>query len=55
MLTYGDGLSDVNIPNLIKFHKKHGQIGTLTAIRPVGRFGALELNGPSVTTFLEKP
>jgi len=55
MLTYGDGLSDVNIPNLIKFHKKHGQIGTLTAIRPVGRFGALELSGPSVTTFLEKP
>src|SRR5208337_1438624 len=55
MLTYGDGLSDVNIPNLIEFHKKQGQTATLTAIRPVGRFGALELKGPSVTTFLEKP
>jgi len=55
MLTYGDGLSDVNIPKLIEFHKKQGQTATLTAIRPVGRFGVLELKGSNVTTFLEKP
>jgi glucose-1-phosphate cytidylyltransferase len=55
MLTYGDGVSDVNIINLIKFHKQQGQTGTLTAIRPVGRFGALELQDSNVTTFLEKP
>jgi len=55
MLTYGDGISNVNILNLIKFHKQQGQTGTLTAIRPVGRFGALELQNTNVTTFLEKP
>jgi glucose-1-phosphate cytidylyltransferase len=55
MLTYGDGVSNVNIPNLIKFHKQRGQTGTLTAIRPVGRFGVLELQDANVTTFLEKP
>jgi glucose-1-phosphate cytidylyltransferase len=55
MLTYGDGVSDVDIPNLIKFHKQKGQTGTLTAIRPVGRFGVLELQDTNVTTFLEKP
>lgn len=55
MLTYGDVLSDVDIPNLIKFHKQKGQTGTLTAIRPVGRFGVLELQDTNVTTFLEKP
>jgi glucose-1-phosphate cytidylyltransferase len=55
MLTYGDGVSDVDILNLIKFHKQKGQTGTLTAIRPVGRFGVLELQDTNVTTFLEKP
>jgi glucose-1-phosphate cytidylyltransferase len=55
MLTYGDVLSDVDIPNLIKFHKQKGQTGTLTAIRPIGRFGVLELQDTNVTTFLEKP
>jgi glucose-1-phosphate cytidylyltransferase len=55
MLTYGDGVSDVNILNLLQFHKKQGKTGTLTAIRPVGRFGALELQDTNVTTFLEKP
>ena len=55
MLTYGDGLSDVNIPNLIKFHQRQGQTATLTAIRPAGRFGALELKESNVTSFLEKP
>jgi glucose-1-phosphate cytidylyltransferase len=45
----------VDIPNLIKFHKQKGQTGTLTAIRPVGRFGVLELQDTNVTKFLEKP
>jgi glucose-1-phosphate cytidylyltransferase len=55
MLTYGDGVSDVNILKLIKFHKQQGQTGTLTAFRPVGRFGSLELQDTNVTKFLEKP
>jgi len=55
MLTYGDGISDVNIPVLLKFHEKNKKIGTLTAIRPAGRFGALEIRNNSVTSFMEKP
>jgi len=56
MLTYGDGVSDVNITDLIRFHENHGKTGTLTAIRPPGRFGALQLqNGQEVTSFVEKP
>lgn len=55
MLTYGDGVSDVNIKKLLDFHKQQGRIGTLTAIRPAGRFGVLELKNAQVTTFLEKP
>lgn len=56
MLTYGDGLSDVNIDSLIKTHKHHGKAMTLTAVQPEGRFGALELeSGNKVTKFLEKP
>ena len=45
MLTYGDGLSDVNINNLINFHKKNKKIATLTAVRPPARFGAVKLKG----------
>ena len=54
--TYGDGLSDVDISALIKFHKKHGKHATLTATRPPGRYGALKF-GPknSVKSFQEKP
>ena len=55
LLTYGDGLSDVDITRLVSFHKKHGKQATLTAIQPPGRFGALELAGDSVSSFLEKP
>jgi glucose-1-phosphate cytidylyltransferase len=55
MLTYGDGLSDVNIPELLKFHEKHKKIGTLTAIRPAGRFGVLDIRNNRVTSFVEKP
>jgi glucose-1-phosphate cytidylyltransferase len=53
-LTYGDGLSDVNINKLIKFHKKNKNIVTLTAVRPPARFGAIKLNGSRVTYFKEK-
>jgi glucose-1-phosphate cytidylyltransferase len=56
MLTYGDGLSDVNISDLLDFHKSHGKIGTMTIIRPPGRFGELELNKNSeILYFKEKP
>jgi len=55
MLTYGDGLSDVNIPDLIRFHKSHGKMITVTAVRPIARFGELEINEDQVMSFLEKP
>ena len=54
-LTYGDGLSNININNLISFHKKKGRLATVTAIQPVGRFGSLEIHEDIVTSFLEKP
>lgn len=56
MLTYGDGVSDINIAKLLEFHKTHGKAMTLTAIQPDGRFGALEFGaGDQITSFLEKP
>jgi glucose-1-phosphate cytidylyltransferase len=56
MLTYGDGISNVNIPELLKFHAKNKKIGTLTAIRPPGRFGVLQIQDDhNVSSFLEKP
>lgn len=55
MLTYGDGVSDINIPELLKFHEENGKIGTLAAIRPAGRFGALEIRNTGVVSFREKP
>lgn len=54
-LTYGDGLGNVNIRELLEFHKKHGKIATVTGVRPPGRFGELELSGSQVTAFAEKP
>lgn len=54
-LTYGDGLANINITELIKFHKSNGKIATLSAIYPPGRFGALELKEDQVTSFYEKP
>jgi glucose-1-phosphate cytidylyltransferase len=53
--TYGDGLSDVNITNLLEFHKSHGKWATVTAVTPPGRYGALERSGQVVTGFKEKP
>ncbi len=54
MVTYGDGLSDIDISDLVAFHRSHGKIATLTAVRPPARFGALYLDGPQVTGFSEK-
>ena len=53
--TYGDGLSDVDISATIKFHKSHGRLATVTAVRPPARFGALKLDGDKVQGFIEKP
>jgi len=53
-LTYGDGLSDVNIIKLLKFHIKHKKLVTVTAVRPPARFGALKLKGNRVSYFKEK-
>ena len=53
--TYGDGMSDVNIGELIDFHKKMDGLATLTAIQPPGRFGALDMNQQKITGFQEKP
>ena len=54
-LTYGDGLSDIDISKLISFHKKNKFIGTITAVQPPGRFGALHITGNKVKKFQEKP
>ena len=54
-MTYGDGLSDVNISKLIEFHKSHGSMATLTATQPPGRFGALSIEGTKIKSFIEKP
>lgn len=54
-LTYGDGVSDVNISELIAFHKAQEVEATLTAVLPPGRFGALDLSGSKVSSFMEKP
>lgn len=54
-LTYGDGVSDVNIKELIAFHESHQRRATVTAIQPAGRFGVLEFDGHHVRNFVEKP
>jgi glucose-1-phosphate cytidylyltransferase len=56
LLTYGDGVSDVNIRDLVEFHKSHGRLATVTTVKPTSRFGMLELAaGDRVQTFREKP
>jgi len=56
MLTYGDGVADVNIEELVDYHKKHGKLATLTSVQPSGRFGALTMNEKGeVESFIEKP
>ncbi|ETW94734.1 MAG: glucose-1-phosphate cytidylyltransferase [Candidatus Entotheonella factor] len=54
-LTYGDGLGDVNIKELIQFHQAHGKLATVTGVRPPGRFGELQVDGRQVRAFAEKP
>ena len=55
MLTYGDGVSDINIKALLEFHRSHGKMVTVSAVRPAARFGELELNNSQVINFKEKP
>jgi glucose-1-phosphate cytidylyltransferase len=55
MLTWGDGVSDVNFERLLDFHRAHGKLVTLTAVRPPARFGALEIAEGRVERFTEKP
>jgi glucose-1-phosphate cytidylyltransferase len=54
MVTYGDGVCDVNIKELVKFHESHGKIATVTAVRPPARFGVMKLDGSRVDYFHEK-
>jgi glucose-1-phosphate cytidylyltransferase len=55
LLTYGDGVSDINVTSLVDFHRRHGRVGTVTAVQPPGRFGEIECDGPRVIDFAEKP
>ena len=55
MLTWGDGVSTVNLDELLAFHRSHGKLATLTAVRPPARFGHLELDEDRITEFSEKP
>lgn len=54
-LTYGDGVANIDIAQLIDFHRNHGKLATVTAVQPPGRFGALDLQGEQVRGFQEKP
>ena len=55
MVTYGDGVGDVDVSALLAFHRRHGKIATVTAVRPPARFGGLEFDGDLVARFTEKP
>jgi len=55
MMTYGDGVSDVNIKDLLAFHRAHKKLATLTAVRPPARFGHMHMDGDLITQFTEKP
>jgi glucose-1-phosphate cytidylyltransferase len=54
-MTYGDGVADINIRQLIAFHQSHKKLATVTAVQPAGRFGALDIQGHAVQRFMEKP
>jgi glucose-1-phosphate cytidylyltransferase len=54
LMTYGDGLGDVDIGGLVRFHSGHGHLATITAVRPLARFGSLKLSGTAVERFEEK-
>jgi glucose-1-phosphate cytidylyltransferase len=55
MLTYGDGVANVNVRALLDFHRSHGKLATVTAVRPPARFGGLVMDGDQVASFAEKP
>jgi glucose-1-phosphate cytidylyltransferase len=55
MLTYGDGVGDVDVTKLVEFHKSHGKLITITSVRPAARFGELVVENDQVTSFQEKP
>jgi len=55
MLMWGDGVSDIDLDALLKFHRSHGKLATLTVVRPSARFGHVEFDGNVVTAFTEKP
>jgi glucose-1-phosphate cytidylyltransferase len=55
LLTYGDGVSNVDLSDLVRFHRSHGKVATITAVRPPSRFGAIDFDGDRVGGFLEKP
>ena len=55
LMTYGDGVCNVNLNELVKFHRKHGKLATVTAVRPPARFGGLVFDGDQVVEFTEKP
>jgi glucose-1-phosphate cytidylyltransferase len=55
MLTYGDGVSNVDLKKLLEFHRRHGRIATMTAVRPPARFGGIVFSGDLVSEFVEKP
>jgi glucose-1-phosphate cytidylyltransferase len=55
LLTYGDGLADVDVRQLIAFHNAHGKLATVTTVRPPARFGGIEFDGDRVSHFMEKP
>ena len=55
MLTYGDGVADVDLPAVVDFHRSHGRLATVTAVRPPARFGGLVFDGDRVSRFTEKP
>lgn len=55
LLSYGDGLCDVDLHDLVSFHREQGKLATVTAVHPAGRFGEIDLDGPRVRSFAEKP
>lgn len=55
LLTYGDGLADIDVAKLLDFHRSHGRIATVTAVTPPSRFGELDLQGQKIVSFMEKP
>lgn len=55
MLTYGDGVADIDVKKLVEFHRAHGKLATVTAVRPPSRFGGIRFDGDRVIEFMEKP